>query len=1374
MPKYILGFLLTFFHAASILAADYSINVDYINMQDGLSDNNVNAILKDNKGFIWFGTSDGLNRYDGYQIKSFYPVNGSVNISVLYQSPKGYIWVGTADGLHIFNPESESFISHIENLPNIPSFSISGIAGDIRNGILLTTPLGIICLNFEDETIDVKTIRCNLYNKGNTSGLDYDVLSNITKERDGVYWLGTNTNKIVRFDINNHAFKSFSLPSLESSNSQFIITKLSYIHGQLIISTIGNGVFIFEPDTYQITQLEHDSNNTRSISHRDVYGVEKDNRGDYWIATWDGLDQISNLDNLSDIKHYNWDHPLFTDRFENRAISILYDPSGVIWVGTHGGGAVKIDIENQFYRSSRFNSLYEVQDFTIDNSKNLYISLYHGGIKKTSLPLPLDSSIHFDQFSTRHAHSRRIPEDIILSSTKDENGDIWFGTIKSSLLKYDPNIDQIKRVDIKISNFPDWQGRIESLLIDSKGRFWIGSNNGLLLYDRISEAFHLTQSNDKPKYHLSGNHIRVILEDSDSSIWIGTNLGLNKLIYHETDSFKFNSFNDKNSSPHTLHNKEVWALHQMPDGKLWIGYRGGLGYFNAKEGNIHFLNKRDGLCHNFVTCLTSIGDSTLWIGTNSGLSKFDIYSKKFINYYIANNVRAVQKTDTDQLIWGNNKGIIYFHPDSIRKNTFISPTVITEIRVKNRAIEVNESWDGQTILSKAAPYTSAITLKHPFNSFAIDYVGLSFLHQQSNKYAYRLVNHETNWIHTNGTQRTVTYNNLSAGDYIFEVKSSNNDGIWNTNTTSLEISIQPPWYSTLWGIVTIFLIVILLIYTILKIRIRQIYREQQLKSQAKELEHKLTIEKVEREKEHDIAEMKARFFTNISHELRTPLTLITAPLKEILDNKDISKTIKNKLKIVNQHARQLHQLISQLLDLRKAEMGSMVLNVSKNNIVNFVKEVENSFNQYAQKQNITIHILHSRHKIPMWFDTEKLRIVLSNIISNAIKFSPTNETITISIDKEEDWCKISITDKGPGIELNQQELIFDRFFQGKESNNIKQTGTGIGLSLARELIHLHKGSINVVSKPKQGATFNIKIPIDNKLTNERNTLKLGDLKEIYISEEPFIDQEDTSSTQDISNNEKKRPQLLIVEDHPELRQYIRSILDDEFEIYEATNGQEALQQINNKIPVLILSDVMMPVMDGIELCKTIKTNQTHCHIPVVLLSAKSTDQDVLTGLETGVDDYITKPFTPTILKAKINNIIKSRAQLKAYYGNKITLSPSEIEIDLHEKEFIHDAIQFVEGNLTNPKFNTQLLAEHLHMSQPTLYRRIKTITGENISVFVRSIRIKKAAQMLVKQNIPIIEISEQIGFNDVAYFRKCFTKQFGVNPSKYRAKNSGD
>ncbi len=1348
-------------------ATDYSLSAEYITMQNGLSDNTVNTILKDKSGFIWFGTSDGLNKYDGFVVKNFQPSDISLNITFLYQCSQGYLWVGTPNELHIFDPLTESFLSHIKlNYEDSNSSVIlTGITEDINNSYLITTNHGIAILSFSSDIPSTEFSTVEWINQKNGYNINYEVFNSIIKGTDGYYWLGTNTNMVVRYTADTKQFKSFLLEYSNPNPIEFIITNLNFIDEHLIISTIDNGLYILNTKTGSTKSIAHNKDEKSIISHKDVYGVVKDIYGDFWVATWNGLDQLQELSTNAKANHYNWDHPFFNDKLENRMISILSDPSGVLWIGTHGGGAVKINLEKQYFKRIKFNSLYEVKDFSVDSHQDLYIALYHGGIKKTHLPLNLNSKNTIENFTTHQKGNRHIPTDIILSSATDENENIWFGTIQSSLLYYETKKDLITELKINPENAPDWKGRVEALLIAKDGHFWIGTSNGLILYNRQKNTFILTTSSSRSKLHLSGNYIRALLEDHEGEIWIGTNNGLNKLIYHDSDSLYFNHFNDYYTSPDLLNNKAIWALHEMPDGKLWIGYQSALGYYNSQKSIIQFIQKTDGLCHNFVTCLTHDDKNYLWIGTNSGLSRLNTGNLSFTNYYLANNIRAIFKNEDGQLIFGNNKGLLYFYPDSIKKRNYSPPVYITDIQIQNRSVRVNESINNNIILKKAAPYNTSIELHHPINNLALTYAGLSFLKQKSNKYKYRLVGLDNNWTTADGTQRTVTYNNLKPGKYRFEVCGANSDGIWNNNAAYLNVIIYPVWYMSWWGLILIMLSLTTIILSIYQYRMKLIYSLKDMEIQGKELEHKLDIACIEKNKQQEINELKIRFFTNISHELRTPLTLIMAPAKELITNTSIPDFAKNHLKTIHHQAQNLYDLISQLLDFRKVEVGQMKLHASYNNLNHFTANLIEQFNPVARQKNIKFVLNHTDETIMLWFDIEKLQIILSNIFSNAIKFSPDQGTIKVNLTCLNNKCYISIKDNGPGISEAEQSFIFHRFYHENKKSNTKVAGTGVGLSLAQELTHLHHGKINVKSSPDEGSEFTVILPCGD------NHLKEDEKGETYLRTQPYII--DNIAENLIEKKELKQAQasdtkILIVEDHKELLQYINSLLSERFSVQSASNGKEALDLLTDELPDLIISDVMMPMMDGYQLCSTIKKDENRCHIPIILLTAKGSTKDLLDGLETGADDYITKPFNPEVLLAKIDNIVKSRALLRQFYSQKITLTTNNVEIEPHQEQFIRQAMEIVEQNLINPKFNATTLADSLNMSQPTLYRRIKTFTGDNVATFIRSIRIKQAAMLIKSGKYSISETANQVGFSDTAYFRKCFVQQFGVTPSKYK------
>ncbi|TLX71946.1 response regulator [Labilibacter sediminis] len=1377
LKKSIFFIILILISSFTIKGSQYEISAEYITIQQGLSDNNVNVILKDQMGFIWFGTNDGLNRFDGFTVKQFKPTQDIINILAMHQSPDGHIWIGTTDGLYVFDPKIEKFVLHLKQGPNetisLLSSRITGVVGNLNDGIYISSANGLGILKFKYGRINPEeiTLEWKLKEDLKEGSLPHNQLMCITSDNNGTYWLGTNGNLIIQYDSGNNSFYPYKIDTHKHSTSHFYLSAIYNKGDKLIIASIGGGIIAFDKSTHTTRSITYKPNDASSLNHPDVYAVQYDNHGEMWAGTWHGLSHNTNTFTAPAFHHYNWEHPLFYEKLENRIISMLYDSSGVLWLGTHGGGAVKINLEDRFFKRIHLNSRYEVKGFSMDASKHLYLATYHGGFIKTRESIKSGAPYNLISYTPSEKGNRYIPSDIILSTTTDERGNVWFGTIESSLIKYNPVTEKTTVIQVKPKQIKDWKGRIRALHIDSRGRFWLGTTNGLIYYDRNANTFYLTKGSPQRKYSLFNNSIRAILEDSKGSLWVGTNRGLNKLIYHQVDSFRFNQFNDLYTSPGVLDQKEVWALHEMPDGKLWIGYRGGLGYFDELKGSIHFLNKRNGLCHNFVTCLADNGNNDLWIGTNSGISKLDTRTLTFSNYFIANNNRASFRDHKGYLYFGNHKGFLYFHPDSIILDSYLSPVVITGIRLRNKNVEVNENIKGKVILTQAAPYTSAIELNYPHNSFTIEYNGLSYLLQHNNQFMYQLENYDNEWVTVDGSQRSVTYNNIPAGEYVFKVKSANKDGVWNPDVTSLVITIYPPWFKTWWAKILYVVILFALIGSIFRIRIKQIYKKQTQENLRKDLEYQLAISKIEKEKQQEVNDMKSRFFMNISHELRTPLTLIMAPIQELMDINDLPEKIKNRLTRVNKNAIQLYRLISQLLDLRKSETGQMHLQANQKDIVKFTRSIMVSFEHYAQTRKIDLRFESEPTSLLLWFDMPKLETILTNLLSNAIKFTPAKGTIQLTVSKDinQNRCIVSVKDSGTGIPVKEQEHIFERFYQGSTSSSSSLFGSGIGLALVKDLVELHKGEITVHSAKGKGATFKVSLPLG------KSHLSKDDFAPEQVSEHKTDSSIITSLDMQADQKEKKQhpakdQQILIVEDNIEIRHYIRSIFKEDYKVIEANNGQEGFKMAEKHNPSLIISDIMMPVMDGIELCTAIKKDEETCHIPVILLTAKITDQEQLSGLETGADDYITKPFNPTILKLKVDNLLATRHRLRSYYSNKVTLTPTNLELEPKDEKFIREAIELVEKNLLNPLFNAKMLAENLNMSQPTLYRRIKTFTGDNIAEFIRSIRLKRAAQIVSSGQYNIAEVADMVGFSDASYFRKCFTKQFGVTPSKYKKK----
>ena len=1371
--------LLFCFYMMRSFAQEAEMTVEYITTQDGLANNEISVIIKDASGFMWFGTNDGLSRYDGYKITNFKPDNEFLFVLDILQTDDGLLWCTSTNGLYCFDPVLEKFVIALKyesnNSKGLPIRRVTGISKGLDNTLWVTTSNGLCHLsNISKDKLDSETIHIKTYNKTNSS-IPSNLLTTIVKDENDILWIGSSDQFLMTYNLKSEVFTK--IPIHVRSKEKGNITNINSIYNKgnsLWIATMGGGIVRLEKSTLTHQTIERDLESDFSISHNDVYSIELDNWGNLWAGTWNGIDRIHAVNHTlkyTSIDNYNWDHPFFNEKLENRIRTLYWDKAGVMWVGTFGGGIVKITTSNSNYNRYKFDSRFEVNSFIEDNEGYLWVSMYHGGIKKSDQKIGTTVNYTFKDFKKENI-STGLKSNIVLCSVKDAEGNLWFGTDQSSI--YRTNKERVSFSEIKIQpkNAPNWKGIIKDICIDSKGNFWIGTDNGLVFCNKQQDDFLLIQSSSNKKHTLNDNYIKKIFEDSKRHIWIGTNDGLNKLIYQQNNTFRFNSFNDIFIPSETLYNKEVWSIFEDVDQQLWIGYRGGFGMYDVETGEIKIYNTRDGLPNNFVSCITEDNSGNLWLGTNSGISKFNKKEIVFENYYIANNNRTAYKDSYGNLYFGNNNGFLSFHPDNIKKNEIAPVVVITDLKINNSSININEDVNEQIILKQSLQHTKHITLNHLNHNFALEFVGLSFSFQGFNNYAYKLEGYRDEWTQVHSRNRLVTFKNLKPGDYTFHVKGSNNDGVWNNKPTSLSITIMPAWWNTWWARSIFFILVLTTLGTVYQIRIKSIYKEQNQAAEKLSLEHHLDIAKLEKIKEKELSELKSKFFTNLSHEIRTPLTLIISPLRDLLNSQDLSGKLKKQLKPIDTNANKLLKLINQILDFRKIETHKMTLQISESNINSFAKQIFNTFKSIATSNDIKYKFDDEKTPFKMWFDHKNIEIVINNLLSNAFKFTPKGGDISLKIRKVKvegaAYCSITVLDSGRGITQEHQEHLFERFYQGSNAKTTQYAGTGIGLSMAKEIIELHQGKITVTSSVGKGSKFEALIPINKNQYPQNSIISLKIKEELTpitnITEE--IEIEDKSDKLRLAKTIKKET-LLIVEDTPDILNYIKNIFQDEYNILEAVNGQEGLEMTRKQLPDLIISDIMMPVMDGIALCKTLKSSVKTSYIPMILLTAKASDISKIEGLEIGADDYIIKPFDSTILKAKVNSFIINRKKLKEFFSKKITLEPSNLELETHEEKFLKTAIDFIENNLMNPKFNVLLLAENLNMSQATLYRKVKTFTNLSISQFIRSIRLKRAAQLLQLNEYSISEVTDMVGFSDTGYFRKCFMGQFGVNPFKY-------
>jgi signal transduction histidine kinase/CheY-like chemotaxis protein/AraC-like DNA-binding protein len=744
------------------------------------------------------------------------------------------------------------------------------------------------------------------------------------------------------------------------------------------------------------------------------------------------------------------------------------------------------------------------------------------------------------------------------------------------------------------------------------------------------------------------------------------------------------------------------------------------------------------------------------LARTGGLFRFNVKKHEFQLFNVSDGLQsnafsenAACKGANGLMYFGGINGFNVFDPRE-KLTVDASPLSFISLRVMNEEARPGVKINDREILERSISYTDKITLTHHDKVVTFEVSSLNFTFSEKNQYAFKLEGFDSQWSNFQNT-RSVTYTNLKPGTYTLMAKAGNTGNVWVGKPIALQITVLPPPWKTWWAYTLYGSVIIIIVYVIRAIEKKHLRMKEAVQAAGRE---KL--------KEKEISEMKFRFFTNVSHELKTPLTLIISPLEELLTLKDMSKPVREKLLLMHRHSGRLLALIHQLLDLRKAESGNMTLAVEQHDFVKFAFEVFESFTHLAERRNIAYSFHSEVDSLLIDFDENKIEMALTNIISNAFKYTPDAGKICCRIAVEKDstlnktFCNISVEDTGRGMPKNVLDKIFDLYYQVVVVDSVKISGTGIGLSLVKEIMQLHGGLVSVESQVGTGSKFTIKLPLKKVASN-------GSVPpSVRIDDEATID---GIFHKEISEEEK--PLLLIIEDTDELRNYVASLLHDEFHVFQAASGEEGLKCALEKIPDIIISDVMMENMDGFELCNKVKNNVRTSHIPVILLTAKNMPESELSGLDAGADDYIKKPFNPIILIARVRRLLESRKQLKEYYSKKITLQPTNIEITNHDEKFLQKAMAYVEANLLNPDLSAESLGYEMAMSHSTLYRKLKALTGQSINEFTRAIRLKRAAQLLETGQYSVADAALQTGFSEVKYFRNYFKAQFGCLPSEY-------
>lgn len=1335
---FIILFILCYLSGYSFFEKDIRV----LTMQNGLADNTVSCIHKDRDGFMWFGTDNGLSRYDGKNIRNFGLDERYMKVNHIRESADNLLWLIANGQIYCFDRRMERYIpvNLTEKCTGVQDILLQK---DNSLWAISNETLYLISIDYRknpDENMTGVNLRVEK-EFANLAGGNINYTA-ICQSPEGMIYIATDWGNIVTFDpVSYQVIDKGNLPKVNKVH----VHRLLYADGYVWLSTWANGAIRYNPESGAYDQYTYKpEDKDKILSHWDVYQMVPMGNGRLLAATWNGYtifipEKEDSTKYTTEI--YNNTASQLHRNLETRMISAYYDPEGIMWIGTQGGGVYASDLRKQFYQRFHQETHNEICGMATDKKDHIWLASFHKGILKSTEAFDPQGRLSFESVSVGTGNT-------VLCVATDRNGDLWFGNNHSELIWYNSDNDSFTVYPIRIPGKPDWIGSVWYILCDGQDRLWLGTTNGLLLFNPVTKHFF--------HYPVSPGTIRVIAEVPGECLWLGTTDGLKKFIFQ--NEMLRSGFEQEANIPA----KDARSLFASADGNLYIGYADGFGVMEIGTDSIgSFYTTHNGLSNNFIGCISEDSQGHLWIGSNSSICRYSKHQKLFYNYYISGNNRSVLHYK-DFLFWGNNKNITYFLPEEVMNDQpEQNKVVITQLDVDNKTVLIGQKINDQVILQEGIPYTNELTLNASNNNFSLMFSNLTYS-EELQKYSYRLTPGQSEWLIAGDGER-ISYANLPAGEYLFEVRSIFPDGS-NGDTTSLAITILPYWYETVWFRLLVLAFAVCIVYYLM----RRIKKEQVRLTQEERLKHELFVSNLEREKEKQISRERENFFTNVSHELRTPLTLILSPLQELLQTERLSQALQNKLSLVYNNATSLSTLVNQLLYVQKIEAGMVQLHLSKVEIVALVRKVMASFLQMAEIKS-TKYVLDSGiSSLELWIDAGKIESALKNLLSNAFKYTPNNGIIRVSLEEKEVdgkmFCLLSVSDNGPGIAEDLQERIFDSFITGKNDPSFS-TRMGIGLRIVKNTMDLHHGQVLLDSSPGKGSRFTLYLPLGKEHFREDEYEWIEDVRETK-EEKTFYrtrKEEDTKVT-----SGKK---LLIIEDNDEIRSYIYSLFCKDYQVLEAHDGEEGVKIATEEIPDLIISDIMMPVKDGFACIEEIRQQLATAHIPVIMLTAKAEEEDLLKSTRIGVDDYIMKPFNPEILKAKVENLIHLREQLKRIYTKTLMLKHTEERPDDEEAAdpFMQQVIGIVEANLTNPDFSAKSLASLLNLSQPTLYRKMKQQSNLSIIEVIRSIRISKAASLIMQKKYSVQEVAEMVGYNDITTFRKHFTKQFGVSPSRYNA-----
>ena len=1365
MDRLIVLLLFLFLQPSGISAQD--IKFKKLHPEQNLSNGHVQAIFKDSDGYMWFGTINGLNRYDGVTLKVYLAdENDSSTISSnsifeIFNGPGGDLWLKDEEKVfNVYKKDKGIFVRDLDKIKNrfkLKSKEISKVFADSKGRYWFLHPYEGLTLYNQGKDAS----QFFFHHPSMEGSLSQNSVTDIQEDQNENFWLVYENGSIdILSGKSLKVIDHISIDEIAKTN-QFYHFKLKFDDNGdawIYCPNYALGIFLVDHRDLSITAINEASEGLR-LNNSLVKTIMPHSEGNVWIGTDHGGINIINK-NKNEVK-YLLNQPENPNSLSHNAVYALFeDEQGMVWVGTHKRG-----VELFHPQSNRFHLVRrdidpdkpypsnDVNAFEEDANGNIFVGSNGGGLWKYSP----DNGKIIDLLELRKGE---IPANtVIVDLFTDHEGMLWVGTYQDGLYALDETSfthympDLGKPEGLKDSNI--WK-----IFEDSKHRLWVGTlREGLFLLDRENDVFD-EYDKSVARRVLNNLYVTGVIEDNEGNIWVTGNQGID--VFHPESGFhKYYSGNSQDSSG--LSSPEVSDIIIDRKGVIWVSTNKGLCYFDNNSSRFKVFDRSNGLKNEFLVSLVADKKGDLWISSQEGLihAKIDrskpLLSAEFRvfntgdglqgNYY---NKNAAFLSSKGVVFFGGSDGFNFVDPATFSFFEKESRVVFSKFQLFNQPISVNQQVNGRILLPGPLDKNRNIQLNHDENIFSVSFSSMNYLNPDKSSFQYRLEGFNKGWTSLTEAPFEVTFTNLDPGNYKLLVKASNIDGIPGTEIATLSIDILAPFWKTSAAYFTYLVtFIVFLVFAW-----RWIVAKERLRlSRLEEIK--------ENQRLAELDQMKSRFFTNVSHEFKTPLTLILTPIEKLMEQK--GEGFDNfHVKTIQKNAKKLLMLVNQLLDVRNIERQDISLVRSEGDIVSLIEEEVRTFQSLSINTNIGLTFSSNVKRVLCSFDVDKVEKIINNLLSNAFKFTSAGGEVGVCLEFHQEAIdhgilSIEIRDTGVGISKELQGRVFDRYYTSHSNQN---QGTGIGLSLVSEFTKMHGGCVTVESEPGKGATFIVSLPLpllEGFLVWEDFYLEAG--KEDLISALP---QGEISS----------KPRLLLVEDNADLRHYLGEVLKDDFQVDQAPDGKVALEMAQNQIPDIVLSDLLMPEMDGAALCKAIKNNLKTSHIPVVLLTAKTAEEDHLLGLASGCNLYLEKPFNLELLSSGLQNLLKDKERLQKHYKKIISVRTSEAELESLDDKLIQKGIAIVENEIENPDFSVEVLSRELGMSRMHLYKKINSLTGQSPLEFIRSIRLQRAAQLLKMNQYFVSEVAYKVGFNNAKYFSKHFKNNFGTLPSQYQKNNN--